>query len=191
MSTTGKNKRARVDSTESEVVSTSPQKSTTWFLLHSMLESDFNCAICHEVLMNASVLGCGHCFCAYCIHMWLRRRPQCPLCIRPSHRFVPLKMVDSFIAQIYASLLPSDLQIARAQELEFREREQLLLNEAELSDSDLDSSTSSTSTEDTTFDSTNVSSNENSYYQHQNNAQHHRHSSSSASNSSPGDFSHT
>ncbi|KAA0191715.1 hypothetical protein FBUS_00244 [Fasciolopsis buskii] len=150
MSTIGKNKRARLDSTESEVSPKPPQKSTSWLALHGLLESDFSCAICHEVLMNASVLGCGHCFCAYCIHMWLKRRAQCPLCTRPCHRFVPLKMVDSFIAQTYACLLPADLQSTRKQELEFREREQLLFDEAsdETSDSELDSSTEESSSID-------------------------------------------
>ncbi|THD25217.1 hypothetical protein D915_003819 [Fasciola hepatica] len=132
------------------------------WLLHGLLENDFSCAICHEVFMNASVLGCGHCFCAYCIHVWLRRRPQCPICTRTCHRFVPLKMVDSFITQIYASLLPSDLQLARTRELEFRKREQLLFDEAsdETSDSELDSTTQ----ESSSVDSTSSSNDDNSHH---------------------------
>ncbi|KAF6777846.1 hypothetical protein AHF37_03281 [Paragonimus kellicotti] len=105
----------------------SSEISSMFTLLHDVLEKEFTCAICHEILMTSTVLGCGHCFCAYCIYTWLRRSPKCPMCSRSSHRVTHLKNVDNFIKQVYDLLQPTEMKVSRAQDLEHRARQTLLV----------------------------------------------------------------
>jgi len=38
------------------------------------------CTVCHDPLLCARVLPCGHTFCADCITRWFRERSSCPSC---------------------------------------------------------------------------------------------------------------
>ncbi|EGD77884.1 hypothetical protein PTSG_09518 [Salpingoeca rosetta] len=43
-------------------------------------DSEFSCNICLDAVSDPVVTRCGHLFCWPCLHEWLRRKPDCPVC---------------------------------------------------------------------------------------------------------------
>lgn len=72
-----------------------------------LLESHFQCAVCSELFIKATNLGCGHTFCFVCIDKWRKKtqsdpnlfdkRPTCPICRSEITTQAPLKTLDAFL----------------------------------------------------------------------------------------------
>ncbi|VDQ05861.1 unnamed protein product [Trichobilharzia regenti] len=149
-------KRRREELNYSEEKSPDFSKSISYTVIKQLLEKELHCAICHEIVIFSSVLHCGHIFCTYCIHVWLKHKPKCPLCFKPCHRHVSLKILDNFIEEIYDLFMPKCLQIERCKEIESRQK---ITDEAEIdknSSSEFESGSDSQLTE-SDFDSTSSS----------------------------------
>ncbi|CAH8837303.1 unnamed protein product [Trichobilharzia szidati] len=151
-------KRRREELNYSDEKSPEPCKNISYTLIKQLLEKELHCAICHEIVIFSSVLHCGHIFCTYCIHVWLKYKPKCPLCSEPCHRHVSLKTLDNFIEEIYELFMPQCLQIERCKEIECRQQ---MSAEAEIdknSSSELESGESESQLSESDFDSTSSSS---------------------------------
>ncbi|CAI6345426.1 unnamed protein product [Macrosiphum euphorbiae] len=48
--------------------------------INKLLENDFQCAICNEVVFRPSIANCAHTFCDGCLKSWLVRSNHCPTC---------------------------------------------------------------------------------------------------------------
>ncbi|XP_022183475.1 E3 ubiquitin-protein ligase RNF8-like isoform X2 [Myzus persicae] len=48
--------------------------------INKLLENDFQCAICNEVIIRPSLANCNHIFCESCLRTWLSRSIYCPTC---------------------------------------------------------------------------------------------------------------
>lgn len=56
--------------------------------------SDFECAICQEVLLDPVRLSCAHVFCSECLSAAVRLKSECPVCrakLEPGARFQPAR----------------------------------------------------------------------------------------------------
>lgn len=47
-------------------------------------DDDKECAICYEVMKEATVLPCGHKFCDNCVQPWIKEKGTCPTCSQPA-----------------------------------------------------------------------------------------------------------
>ena len=50
--------------------------------VNEILEDDFKCNVCFEILVNPTSLSCGHSICRYCLAQWWEssRKATCPEC---------------------------------------------------------------------------------------------------------------
>ncbi|KAL4112371.1 hypothetical protein QTP88_016179 [Uroleucon formosanum] len=48
--------------------------------INNLLENDFQCAICNEVVFRPTMVNCAHTFCEVCLKSWLSRSNLCPTC---------------------------------------------------------------------------------------------------------------
>jgi len=75
-----------------------------------LCENHFQCAVCNELLVKATGLGCGHIFCRDCVNKWKRKsestmnsttflgkRATCPICRSEITMQSALKNIDSFL----------------------------------------------------------------------------------------------
>lgn len=44
------------------------------------IEQEFTCAICQELIVNATTLQCSHTFCKPCLAEWIKQKKICPIC---------------------------------------------------------------------------------------------------------------
>ncbi|KAG5174911.1 hypothetical protein JKP88DRAFT_339853 [Tribonema minus] len=74
-------------------------------VLKDILE-DFTCPICHDIMVEATSLNCGHQFCFSCGRDWLAKctgSKTCPKCLAPATVMVPCLAFDSTIARVVES----------------------------------------------------------------------------------------
>ena len=74
--------------------------------VHSTLETELQCAVCHDVFMNATTINCGHTFCKSCIDKWQQQKSNCPVCRTDIKHMVAVKTLDQFVDKIYTRLGP-------------------------------------------------------------------------------------
>ncbi|CAH8493252.1 unnamed protein product [Heterobilharzia americana] len=148
MSTVIKCKRPKKELTYTEEKMCDSSTRFSYSVIQQLLEKELHCAICHEIVICSSVLHCGHIFCTYCIHKWLRCKAKCPLCFKPCHRHISLKNLDNLIGNIYELIMPKCLQNERCKEIESRQQIPIetgkvtsyeINNESQISESDSDS----------------------------------------------------
>lgn len=48
------------------------------------IDPNMICHLCSEPRKDPTSVLCGHIFCWYCIHKWLKERPECPICRLPT-----------------------------------------------------------------------------------------------------------
>ena len=90
-----------------------------------LAETEIQCSVCSEVLMDATAINCGHTFCKYCIVKWKRQKPNCPVCRKAIFFSSALKMIDQFIDKMYQRFVSETGQAARTHLREERRNEQL------------------------------------------------------------------
>ncbi|XP_043210463.1 E3 ubiquitin-protein ligase CHFR-like [Amphibalanus amphitrite] len=57
------------------------------------------CAVCHELFVRATTLGCTHTFCEGCVRDVQRQRQPCPLCRAPIATAVRSLVIDDTVAE--------------------------------------------------------------------------------------------
>ncbi|GFR22208.1 hypothetical protein TNCT_252321 [Trichonephila clavata] len=56
------------------------EKIKTGNCIKKVLENDFTCIICTEILIKPVLLKCSHSFCRRCIRKWKMKQNKCPIC---------------------------------------------------------------------------------------------------------------
>ena len=69
--------------------------------LKELAETELQCTVCTEVIMNATTLNCGHSFCNPCINEWQKKQSNCPVCRTDIQYMVGVKVLDQFVKKIY------------------------------------------------------------------------------------------
>ncbi|XP_050535169.1 E3 ubiquitin-protein ligase RNF8-like [Daktulosphaira vitifoliae] len=77
--------------------------------VYSVLESDFQCSICNELMVKACTINCSHTFCEICLNTWLRESNECPLCRTSVQTKTLCLSMDNFITNI-CNLLGNAIQ---------------------------------------------------------------------------------
>jgi len=82
-------------------------KATT--LRQTDIQEEFICCICHELMVETTVLGCAHAFCGECLEDWLNVNQICPIC-RKKVKSTPMRAlnIDNVIAKIVEKMNPED-----------------------------------------------------------------------------------
>ena len=66
------------------------------------VETELQCPICNEVFIEATTTNCGHTFCHFCIHKWMKHgHENCPTCRTKITQKVAVKTLDNYTDKIY------------------------------------------------------------------------------------------
>lgn len=68
--------------------------------LIDLMEKEFNCCICGEIFIEATVTNCNHVFCAYCLKEWKKKKKQCPFCRSSITKECRAPVMDEFITNL-------------------------------------------------------------------------------------------
>ncbi|XP_072312137.1 E3 ubiquitin-protein ligase rnf8 isoform X2 [Eucyclogobius newberryi] len=75
-----KNKELEVTKEEKEKARAQREEVVTQ--VTEVLENELQCIICEELFIEAVILSCSHAFCCFCIHLWRKKKDECPICRR-------------------------------------------------------------------------------------------------------------
>ena len=69
------------------------------------MEDEFTCIVCQELFIRATTLSCSHSFCEYCVHQWMNKKSNCPVCRHPV-RGRPIRSIvlDNAIAKMVEAM---------------------------------------------------------------------------------------
>ena len=79
-----------------------------------LTESQLQCSVCSEVILEATTINCGHTFCEYCLDKWQENKSNCPLCRTEIKHKVSVRILDEFTDKLYLQLASEDGLAARA-----------------------------------------------------------------------------
>lgn len=48
--------------------------------VNKIMESELQCSICADLIIEATALNCSHTFCKHCIDTWKQKKKECPVC---------------------------------------------------------------------------------------------------------------
>uniref|UniRef100_A0A2S2PFI7 E3 ubiquitin-protein ligase CHFR n=1 Tax=Schizaphis graminum TaxID=13262 RepID=A0A2S2PFI7_SCHGA len=65
-----------------------------------LLENDFQCSICNEVMFRASTANCNHTFCESCLKKWLNKSSYCPVCRGSVKTITYCLILDTYITNL-------------------------------------------------------------------------------------------
>ncbi|XP_073989074.1 uncharacterized protein isoform X2 [Rhodnius prolixus] len=68
--------------------------------ISDLLEQEFSCSVCSEVMFQATTLQCRHTFCAKCVATWKLKKKECPVCRTRIKTEVGPLVIDSFIDKL-------------------------------------------------------------------------------------------
>ncbi|XP_050538428.1 E3 ubiquitin-protein ligase CHFR-like [Daktulosphaira vitifoliae] len=68
--------------------------------VYSVLENDFQCPICNELMVKACAINCSHTFCEICLNTWLKKSKVCPVCRTSVQTKTLCLSLDNFITNI-------------------------------------------------------------------------------------------
>merc|ERR1719228_1112375 len=84
------------------------------------MEQELQCAICTELLIEATALNCSHSFCHYCIKEWRKQKQECPVCRKRITTETRALVLDSYIDRMVQHL-SDEMKERRKQNVEFRD----------------------------------------------------------------------
>jgi len=90
--------------------------------LEETMESELQCAICTELLIEATALNCSHSFCQYCIKEWRKKKNDCPVCRKKITTETRALVLDSYIDKMVAQL-GDEMKERRKENVKFREEQ--------------------------------------------------------------------
>ncbi|XP_065207174.1 uncharacterized protein LOC135836327 isoform X2 [Planococcus citri] len=65
--------------------------------LMDLMEKEFSCSICGEMLIESTVTNCNHVFCSFCLQEWKKKQKKCPFCRGPLSKEVRAVIIDDYI----------------------------------------------------------------------------------------------
>ncbi|ELT95456.1 hypothetical protein CAPTEDRAFT_202625 [Capitella teleta] len=63
----------------------------------NLMETELQCSICNELLIQATSLNCSHSFCSMCISEWMAVKKECPVCRAAITSHLKAIVLDSYI----------------------------------------------------------------------------------------------
>ena len=78
-----------------------------------LAETQLQCVVCSEVLVEATALSCGHTFCRHCITVWKAKSATCPVCRADIRHMAPCKVMDEYTDKLYEQFISDGGQAAR------------------------------------------------------------------------------
>lgn len=116
-----------------QLTTSSEQPANPTATLSSIIQNEFKCSICQELMVNATNLSCSHVFCKCCIDEWLERNRRCPVCrkgIRSSSKRHHVLPIDNFLQLYFTKFGTSEQQAERTRLIgERRSREVILIED--------------------------------------------------------------
>ncbi|XP_050547329.1 E3 ubiquitin-protein ligase RNF8-like isoform X2 [Daktulosphaira vitifoliae] len=77
--------------------------------VYRVLESDFLCPICNELMVKACTINCSHTFCEVCLNTCFAKRPVCPICLTLVRTKTLCLALDNFITNM-CNLLGNEIK---------------------------------------------------------------------------------
>ena len=87
--------------------------------VQSLIEENFTCSVCPEVVIRPAAGNCAHIFCSFCIETWIVRNAVCPLCMRQTLATSRITSLENFLTSAY-TILPEAVKIQRRAALQER-----------------------------------------------------------------------
>ncbi|XP_076476748.1 uncharacterized protein LOC117155859 [Bombus vancouverensis nearcticus] len=72
--------------------------------VNDIMDDQLTCSICSELFVKATTLNCMHTFCHHCIHLWIKKQKECPVCRAPVSSMNISIAIDNFIESILENL---------------------------------------------------------------------------------------
>ncbi|XP_071442345.1 E3 ubiquitin-protein ligase RNF8-like isoform X2 [Hetaerina americana] len=88
-------------------------------ILKALMEDEFQCSICNELLVEAVTLTCSHTFCYYCLQRWKTQNNICPYCRASITLECKTRIIDNIIDKAIC-VLPDEVQQQRKRLIESR-----------------------------------------------------------------------
>ncbi|XP_071962766.1 uncharacterized protein [Antedon mediterranea] len=87
-------------------------KQETYEKVSDVMESELQCSICAELLIQATTLNCSHSFCHLCIMEWFKKKKECPICRNKVTTYTHSLVLDNYIDKMVESF-SEDLKTRR------------------------------------------------------------------------------
>ena len=72
--------------------------------VNDIMDEQLTCSICSELFVKATTLNCMHTFCHHCIHLWIKKKKECPVCRALISSMNISIAIDNFIESILENL---------------------------------------------------------------------------------------
>ncbi|CAD1468064.1 unnamed protein product, partial [Heterotrigona itama] len=72
--------------------------------VNDIMDEQLTCSICSELFVKATTLNCMHTFCNHCIHLWNKKKQECPICRTPISTMNRPLALDNFIESMIENL---------------------------------------------------------------------------------------
>ncbi|KAK9309498.1 hypothetical protein QLX08_000759 [Tetragonisca angustula] len=72
--------------------------------VNDIMDEQLTCSICSELFVKATTLNCMHTFCNHCIHLWNKKKRECPICRTPISTMNRPLALDNFIESMIENL---------------------------------------------------------------------------------------
>ena len=119
------------NSTEAAPTETPSTEASSTEALFSIVQNEFKCSICQELVVNASGLSCSHVFCKACIDEWLDKNKRCPVCRKGiKSKLHHVLSIDNFLQLYFAKFGTSEQRAERTRLIsERRSREVITIED--------------------------------------------------------------
>lgn len=96
--------------------------------LRVAIEEELMCAVCHSMVIEPRVVGCGHMFCKSCLDQWMSLNKTCPMCsvglktVNFRKGGVRMYAINNIVEKVTDAMLP-EVKERRKRSVEERQEE--------------------------------------------------------------------